>query len=176
MDNEPRLRYQNTASLVSRGLEVESTYRDLAGRAAYVNGALAFTGRNCLDSDGFGNLLLDAKKGNCDERQNAPVLTAQIGASSQLLMELFHLSTELSYISARGTQVPNETVPAYVGLNVIAYAPNVRGFDVTLGGRNLIGRETLPAQSDYNRSNPRVEVLSIPGAGREVFMRVGFKY
>jgi iron complex outermembrane receptor protein len=181
MDNEPRLRYQNTSSLVSRGLEVESTYRDLAGRAAYLNGALAFTGRNCLgignsSGDGFGNLFLDPEKGNCDARQNAPVLTAQMGVSSQLLMELFHLSTEVSYMSERGTQNPTKTVPAYVGLNVVAYAPNVRGFDVTLGGRNLLGRETVPAQSDYNRSNPRLEVLSIPGAGREVFMRVGFKY
>lgn len=181
MENEPRLRYQNTSSLVSRGVEIETTYRDLAGRAAYLNGALAFTGRNCLGTgndrgDGFGNLFLDAEKGNCDARQNAPVVTAQVGASSQLLMELFHLSTEVSYVSARGTQDPNQTVPAYVGLNVVAFAPNVRGFDVTLGGRNLIGREMVPAQSDYNRSNPRVEVLSIPGAGREVFMRVGFKY
>jgi hypothetical protein len=147
-----------------------------------LNGALAFTGRNCLGTgnssgDGFGNLFLDTQKGNCDPRENAPVLTAQLGVSSQLLMELFHLSTEVSYISSRGTQQDaNQTVPAYVGLNVVAFAPNVRGFDVTLGGRNLLGRETVPAQSDYNRSNPRVEVLSIPGAGREVFMRVGFKY
>jgi hypothetical protein len=182
MTNDPRIRYQNLSALVSRGIEVESSYRDLAGRAAYLNGALSFTGRNCLGTgpnhrgDGFGNLFLDPVKGNCDERQNAPVLVAQAGASSQLLMELFHLSAELSYISARGTQHMGETVPAYVGANLIAYAPNVRGFDVTIGGRNLIGREVVPAQSDYNRSNPRVEVLSVPGAGREVFMRLGFKY
>lgn len=179
MANEPRLRYQNIGGeLISRGLEVESSYRDLKGRTAYGNAAVSFTGRNCLGPTGFSNLLLDAdpSKGNCDARQNAPVFVAQLGVSSQLLMELFHLSGELQFMSERGTQVPEETVPAYVGANIVAYAPNVRGFDVTVGGRNLIGRELVPAQSDYNRSNPRVEVLSVPGAGREVFMRVGFKY
>jgi hypothetical protein len=41
-------------------------------------------------------------------------------------------------------------------------------------------REELPAQSDYNRSatsmTPRKEVLSVPGPGREVFMRMGYKF
>jgi len=176
MDNAPRLRYQNTATLVSRGLEVETSYRDLAGRTAYLNAALSFTGRNCLVSDGFDNLLLDAEKGNCDARQNAPVAVAQLGFSSQLLVKLFHLSAEGLFVSARGTQDADVTVPAFFGLNLIAYAPNIRGFDVTLGARNLLGREQVPAQSDYNRTSPRTEVLRVPGPGREVFMRMGYKF
>jgi len=56
------------------------------------------------------------------------------------------------------------------------YVPNFEGVDLTLGGRNLIGREILPAQSDYNRSMPTLDVLSIPGAGREVFMRAGYRF
>jgi outer membrane receptor protein involved in Fe transport len=174
--NEPRFRYQNTSALVSRGIEVESTYRDLEGRSAYFNGALAFTGRNCLGSDGFDNLLLDTQKGNCDERQNAPVAVAQLGLSSQLLVELFHLSGELLFVSSRGTQDPDENVPAYIGASVVAYAPSVYGFDITVGARNLLGREEVPAQSDYNRTNPRVEVLRVPGPGRELFMRMGYKF
>ena len=176
-DNDPRFRYQNTATLVSRGLEVESTYRDLSGRSAYFNAALAFTGRNCLDSNGFDNLFLDAEKGNCDERQNAPVLVTQLGVSSQLLAELFHLSAELSYVSSRGTQDPDITVDPFVGASVVAYAPDVRGVDVTIGARNLIMREEVPAQSEYNRIRlPRTEVLRVPGPGREIFMRMGYKF
>jgi iron complex outermembrane receptor protein len=176
VDNEPRLRYQNTATLVSRGVEIESTYRDLAGRSAYLNAAFAFTGRNCLDSNGFDNLLLDAEKGNCDARQNAPVIVAQAGLSSQLLLKLFHLSGELTYISARGTQDPDVSVPAFVGANVVAYAPNIQGIDVTLGVRNLLEREEVPAQSDYNRLMPRAEVLRVPGPGREIFLRMGYQF
>ncbi len=176
VENEPRLRYQNTATLVSRGVEVESTYRDLAGRSAYLNAAFAFTGRNCLDSNGFDNLLLDAETGNCDPRQNAPVVVAQAGLSSQLLLKLFHLSGELTYISERGTQDPDVSVPAFVGANVIAYAPNVQGIDVTLGVRNLLKREEVPAQSDYNRLMPRTEVLRVPGPGREIFLRMGYQF
>lgn len=174
--NETRLNYQNSATLVSRGLELEGAYRDLGGRSAYANAALAFTGRNCLESDGFDNLLLDAEKGNCDDRQNAPVVTAQVGASSQLLADLFHLSAEVMFISERGTQEPDEDVPAFVGLNVIAYAPRVKGADVTVGARNLIMREDVPAQSDYNRTSPRRPVLSVPGPGREVYVRVGYAF
>jgi len=174
--NDTRLRYQNLGTMVSRGVEVESTYRDLAGRSAYLNAALAFTARNCLASDGFDNLLLDPETGNCDARQNAPVVTAQLGVSSQLIAKLFHLSGELLFLSERGTQDPDVTVPAHVGVSVIAYAPNVRGMDLTLGARNLAGAEEVPAQSDYNRSDPRVDVLRVPGPGREVFFRMGYRF
>jgi outer membrane receptor protein involved in Fe transport len=192
IDNAIRYRYQNTRDLISRGIEIESTYRDLAGRAVYANATFAFTGRNCLADTGLTNITLDPalSKGNCDESQNSPTVVAQVGASTQRLFELFHLSAETVIISKRGTQRsdvltmdpedPDGTVPAFVGLNVIAYAPDVRGIDVTIGARNLLMREELPAQSDYNRSatsmSPRKEVLSVPGPGREVFMRMGYKF
>ncbi|HUS31865.1 MAG TPA: TonB-dependent receptor plug domain-containing protein [Kofleriaceae bacterium] len=190
IDNEIRLRYQNTRDLISRGVEIESTYRDLAGRSVYFNAAFSFTGRNCLEDTGVTNIMLDPKVGNCDEPQNSPVVVAQAGASSQRLFELFHLSAETTFISKRGTQRaealrvnpddPDGAVPAYVGLNVVAYAPDIRGIDVTIGARNLIMREEAPAQSDYNRAatamTPRIEVLRVPGPGREVFMRMGYKF
>ncbi|HUQ05990.1 MAG TPA: TonB-dependent receptor [Kofleriaceae bacterium] len=178
--NETRFQFQNLGTLVSRGLEVEATYRDLVGRSAYLNGALAFTGRNCLAAGGdtFSNLLLDAEKGNCDARQNAPVLTTQVGFSSQLIADMFHVSGELTYMSERGTQDLDENVPAFVGANVVVFLPDVNGFDVTVGARNLVMREEVPAQSDYNRSttSPRTEVLRIPGPGREVFARAGYRF
>jgi outer membrane receptor for ferrienterochelin and colicins len=178
--NETRFQFQNSGTFVSRGLEMEATYRDLIGRSAYLNGALAFTGRNCLDEGGdtFSNLFLDAEKGNCDARQNAPLITAQLGFSSQLIASYFHVSGELTYMSDRGTQDPDENVPAFVGANVVVYMPDVNGFDVTVGARNLVMREEVPAQSDYNRSTttPRTEVLRIPGPGREVFARAGYRF
>jgi outer membrane receptor for ferrienterochelin and colicins len=188
MDDAQRFRYQNEARLVSRGAELETTYRDVVGRAAYLNAALAFTGRNCIarGGDGFGNLSLDPAEGNCDRRVNAPVFVGKVGASSQLLMRTFHVSAELAYVSARGTQdVPGArttTVPGHAGLNLVWFAPHVRGFDVTIGARNLLGRERVPAQSDYNRINDPltiaddVTVMEVPGAGPEVFARMGYRF
>ncbi|MCA9679343.1 MAG: TonB-dependent receptor [Myxococcales bacterium] len=175
-DVAPRLAYQNTARLVSRGAEVEATYRDVAGRFLYGNAALAFTGRNCVVDDGIGNLTLDPDAGNCDPRLNAPVLVAKGGASSRLLWRRFYVSTELSVVSGRGTQDPDVVLPTYVGWNVVAFAPAIGGFDVTVGARNLLGRERVAAQSDYNRSDPRFLVLEIPGPGRELFVRAGRRF
>ena len=47
---------------------------------------------------------------------------------------------------------------------------------MTLAARNLLGRERVPAQADYDRSMPdRIEVLELPGPGRSIFLRVGFR-
>jgi outer membrane receptor protein involved in Fe transport len=172
--NDLRLRFQNGGPLVSRGVEVEASFRDVDGRSAYGAAAVALTGRNCLGDDGLGNLWLDPDAGNCDPRQNAPVVVAQLGASSHLLFDAFHASAEAQLVSARGTQDARASVPAHVGLHVVAYAPDVRGFDVTVGVRNLLGRERVPAQSEYNRTSPdALTVLEVPGPGRELFVRVG---
>ncbi|HTJ44837.1 MAG TPA: TonB-dependent receptor [Kofleriaceae bacterium] len=178
--NDLRLRYQNSGSLISRGVEVESSYRDVAGRYAYANAALSYTGRNCLGDTGLGNFTLDPSisKGNCDFRQNAPVFVGKAGLSSQILFDLFYASGELSYVSSRGTQDMSTTVPAYVGLDAIFYAPDVHGMDVTVGARNLLGAENVPAQSDYNRGSgaTEIQVLEVPGPGRMIFARVGYRF
>ncbi len=173
---QQRVQFQNIGALVSRGAELEATYRDVSGRAAYANLTGAFTGQNCFDGDGFANLLLDEDEGSCDPRVNSPTVVAKAGMSSQLIMELFHASGEVSFVSSRQTQDGDETLPAWVGLNLVAYLPDVKGFDVTVGARNLIGREHVPAQSEYNRSDPAVKVLEIPGPGRELFARLGRRF
>ena len=68
--------------------------------------------------------------------------------------------------------------PAWFGWNVIAYAPRVHGFDVTLGVRNLIGRrDKLPAPGDYDRSVPEEVVIPrIPGEAREYYLKLGYAY
>jgi outer membrane receptor for ferrienterochelin and colicins len=178
--NERRLRYQNTAEVISRGVELESSYRDVEGRFAYASVSVAKTAANCLGDTGFGNPLLDIAldKGNCEHQENAPELLAKLGGSSQLLMKLFYVSAELFYVGTRYNQnLDNDQVKAFVGANLAVYFPNVRGFDITVGGRNLAGRETVPAQSDYNRTSPsNIDVITIPGPGPEVFARVGYRF
>lgn len=177
---EPRVEFQNVAGGVfSRGVEVESSYRDVAGRSAYANVAYTRTAANCLDSTSIiSNPTLDTEKSNCDVFANAPQILAKVGASSQLLLETFHVSTEVSFISSRlpANLDEDEKVDPYVGWNVVWYAPNIRGFDVTVGGRNLLGQQDEPAQSVYNRSADDVDVLRVPGPGREIFARVGYRF
>jgi outer membrane receptor for ferrienterochelin and colicins len=177
--DERRLRYQNEAAIISRGLEVEGTYRDVAGRSAYGSVAYAVTGANCLGQVGvLTNPLLDraVRRGNCDAQENAPSLVAKLGLSSQRLLARFHLSTELSYLSSRLAQDRRTPIDPHLGWNLVAYAPDLRGLDVTVGLRNLLGREPVPAQVDYNRTDPNVDVLRVPGPGREVFARVGYRF
>jgi iron complex outermembrane receptor protein len=174
---EPRVQYQNEAGgAQSRGVELETSYRDVAGRAAYGNLTIARTAKNCLEERGiFDNPTLDVGTGNCDRLENAPVYLAKLGGSSQLLFKTFHLSTELSYLSSRVTSDRDERVDGYLGWNLVWYAPNVRGFDITIGGRNLLGRQEEPAQSVYDRSADDVDVLRVPGPGPEIFARVGYQ-
>jgi outer membrane receptor protein involved in Fe transport len=181
--NRRQIYFFNTASLVSRGAEVEAVYRDVAGNLGYANGALAVTGANCLGDDTLvGNPLLDTdvELGNCDEAENAPAVVLQAGVSSRLIKNLLHASTELAFVGSRGTQASAETVDAHLGWNVAVYFPNLRGLDLTLGARNLLGREDVPAQSDYNRTvvgrQGVLPVLTVPGPGRELFARLGYRF
>ncbi len=172
-----RFQFQNLGSLVSRGAEAEATYRDVEGRQAYANVTAALVGRNCIDGDTIvNNPFLDVNTGNCEAKQNAPSIVAKLGASSQLIADLLHVSGELAFVSARGTRDEDEPVPAWVGLNVTTYFPDVKGFDITVGGRNLIAREHVPAQAEYDSAPGATDVLEIPGPGREVFARVGRKF
>ncbi|MNC94611.1 hypothetical protein D3C83_115050 [compost metagenome] len=64
---------------------------------------------------------------------------------------------------------------AFLGLSLAAYVPDVKGFDVTVGVRNLLGtREDVPAPEDFDRDSTSVFIL--PGEGREVYARLGYRY
>jgi hypothetical protein len=56
--------------------------------------------------------------------------------------------------------------------------PGLRGFDVTAGVRNLIGkRDLMPAPGDYDRTQPAVlTVPRVPGEGRELYVKLGYAY
>ena len=73
---------------------------------------------------------------------------------------------------------PSPESPTYVGWNWTIYVPNLRGFDLTAGVRNVIGtREQVPAPGDYDRSLPDVlTVPRVPGEGRELYVKLGYSY
>ena len=177
---ESRIQFQNASrGVFSRGVELETSYRDVAGRAAYGNVSYTKTVANCLDPTNIlANPTLDSDKSNCDLLANAPQILAKLGVSSQLLLDEFHVSTELSFLSTRlpSNLDEDEKIDAYVGWNLVWYAPDIRGFDVTIGARNLLGQQDEPAQSVYNREADNVDVLRVPGPGREIFARVGYRF
>ena len=77
-----------------------------------------------------------------------------------------------------GTASPDS--PAWYGLERRrSTCPDVDGFDVTAGVRNIIGtRDLMPAPADYDRFMvpTSVTVARIPGEGRELFLKLGYSY
>jgi outer membrane receptor for ferrienterochelin and colicins len=155
-----RLQFVNRGEATSTGVELEVSYRDTAGWYGFAGGAVM----RVRDED--------------DERvEGAPAVTASAGVSTPRLYGLGHLSTELVIVGPRTTRDPGVRADAFVGWNAAIYLPELRGFDVTIGARNLIGRrEQVPAQEDYDRQDPMTIVPVLPGEGREVYARIGYKF
>ena len=167
------LQFQNIGRFVSMGVEAEATYRNSAGWYAFGGACLARVGA----SEGAG---AEVEYG---EVADAAPITATAGISTPRLFDRVHVSTELTVIGRRPTRPaldgsPSPDSPAWFGWALTLYAPNIRGFDVTIGARNLIGkRNLLPAPGDYDRSVPEAVVIPrIPGEGRELFAKVGYSY
>jgi len=165
-----RLQYKNIfQGLRSRGVEVETSYRDTRGWLGFANATFAQVRKG---------------PGSATETEvvNSPELTANLGVSTPpVILARAHVSTELSFLSSRHTREyftrRNSYVDAeaFVRWNLVVYVPNLDGFDVTVGVRNILGvREQIPAQSDYDRSG--ASTYLVPGAGRELFARVGYRY
>jgi iron complex outermembrane receptor protein len=151
--------FQNVATIRSRGVEAEATYRDARGLYGFASATVAVVERD----------------GSTDAALNAPTWVLTAGLSSPALFDVVHLSGELEAVGARRTRDPTHDSPAHVGLNLALYLPAWRGLDVTVGLRNLLGtREEVPAQGDYDRVDGTVQVPLIPGEGREVYARVGY--
>ncbi len=164
-----RLQYKNIfLGLRSRGVEVETSYRDTSGWLGFANAT-------------FSQVRKDPDR-TATEVVNSPAVTANLGVSSPLLLGRAHVSTELSFLSARHTREllarRNNYVDAeaFLRWNLVVYVPGVDGFDITIGVRNILGvREQIPAQSDYDRAGG-VNTYLVPGAGRELYARVGYRY
>jgi outer membrane receptor protein involved in Fe transport len=159
-----RLQYQNLAALRSLGVEVEASYRDTTGWFAFAGGAWAQVRRNVIETP-----------------PNAPELTAAGGISTPSLFGHVHVSAQGTYLGSRLTRDEEIEAAPWLGLDVTLFAPSIRGFDLSVGARNLIGtRVEVVAQDDYDRPSqgslgePPTEVLIVPGTGRELFVRLGY--
>ncbi len=166
------LQFQNVTRYVSAGVEAEGAYRTSSGWYAFGGAAYA----RVATEDDAGSLVGDVVP-------NAPTITASGGVSTPLLFGYAHLSSELSVIGERPTRAdengdPSVRSPAWFGWNWTIYVPNLRGFDLTAGVRNLIGtRDQIPAPGDYDRSQPDVlTVPRVPGEGRELYVKLGYSY
>ncbi len=163
--------HQNTTRYVSRGVEAEASYRNSRGWYAFGGGALAQVG---IESGMVGLAY--------GEAPNAPLVSAGAGVSTPKLGKLAHVSLEGIFLGPRPTRAdidgnPSPNAPAWLGLNLTIYAPNVKGFDFTAGARNLIGtRDQMPAPPDYDRSDPALVIPRVPGEGREIYVKVGYSY
>ncbi|MEJ7599791.1 MAG: hypothetical protein WKG01_17935 [Kofleriaceae bacterium] len=80
--------------------------------------------------------------------------------------------------AADGTASPAS--PAWLGLDATVYVPDVRGFELTAGVRNILGtRDLLPAPGDYDRfGDPALPLVvpRIPGEGRELYVKLGYAF
>ena len=172
-DNQSLLQFQNVGRFVTQGVEAEASYRTATGWYGFAGAAYARVGSS--EEPGMAVAYGDVVDA-------APIMAA-LGASTPRLWDYAHLSTELNLIGVRPTRAAvdgsdSPDSPTWFGVNLVLYAPNIRGFDATLGVRNLIGkRDQLPAPGDYDRSNPAdVVIPRIPGEGRELYLRVGYAY
>ena len=166
------LQFQNIGRFVSEGVESEFSYRNSQGWYGF--------GGACFAHVGSANETSMLEYGNVAD---SAAITASAGISTPRIRDIAHLSTELTLLGRRPTRpaLDGSESPAaepWLGWSVIVYAPNLAGFDITVGARNLIGRRDLiPAPGDYDRSKPvEVVIPRIPAEGRELFVKVGYSY
>jgi iron complex outermembrane receptor protein len=167
--------FQNVGELVTRGVEAELSYRNSSGWYGFGGAAYSDVGGTTGDDPTvvYGSV------------PDAPQWTAAGGVSTPKLFGYAHLSTELIAIGERPTRTNintsevEATSPAWFDWNATVYIPNVRGFDITAGVRNIIGKRNLvPTSGDYDRTNddPGTTIPRVPGEGREVYVKVGYSY
>lgn len=163
--NDPRLQqFQNAARFVTMGVEAEASYRTSGGWYGF--GGMTYS-RVGAAKDTTSDLTFG-------DVPNAPPVVAAAGVSTPLVLERAHVSTEVAYVGERPTRDDDVTAPAWLGVNATIYAPNIKGFDVTAGVRNLIGkRNRVVTSGDYDRG---VTIPTIPGEGRELYVKVGYNY
>ncbi|CAN5314826.1 hypothetical protein BH11MYX1_BH11MYX1_56470 [soil metagenome] len=169
---ENLIAFKNVGRIVTAGLEAEASYRNSSGWYGFAGGAYARVG----SAEGNGGLTYSVV--------NAPTFTAAGGISTPKIYGVAHLSTQLTFISERLTRdamdgTPSASTPAWLGLDAVLYVPDLGGFDLTGGVRNLIGtRDLAPAPADYDRymAPNTVTVPRVPGEGREIFLKLGYSY
>jgi outer membrane receptor for ferrienterochelin and colicins len=157
-----RLQFQNATSGRVVGAELEGSYRNLAGWYGFAGAALH-------------RVRADEEGGGTSAPPNAPLATASLGASTPLLFDLGHVSTEVVFVSERKTRDESFTADPVVRWNATIHVPDLRGFDLTIGVRNLLGiREEVPLSEDYDRGEDILPWIS--GESRELYARLGHSF
>ncbi len=169
-----RLQFQNVGRYVTVGVEAEGSYRTSGGWYGF--GGLAYAKVGNEESGAgiqYGGVV------------NAPKVTASGGLSSPKLFDLLHVSGQAVFVSHREVRPDHdgnlvEGSPWWIGLDLCLYVPNLRGFDVTAGARNLRNkRDRFAAPDDFDRfpeTMPSVYIARLPGEGRELYLKVGYSY
>ena len=181
--NPALLQFQNVGQFVSDGIEAEGSYRTSSGWYGFGGGTYSHVG--CAQCGAF-QTDPAATSVQYGYVPNAPAVVASAGVSTPKLWGKAHVSTELVYIGERATRpgtdtagnlVDSPTSPAWLGWNWTVYAPDIRGVDITAGVRNLLGvRDHVVAPGDYDRTNTGTLVPYVPGEGREIYVKVGYRY
>ncbi len=174
VDGMELLQFQNIGRYQTRGVEGEFSYRDSRGWYGFGGVAVNQVGTEVTDE------MTGATSLEFGVVVNAPEVTAAGGISTPKLFGYAHLGLEGQLISRRNTRAADVTSPPWFGLNATLYFPSVRGFDITAGARNLIGKRDLtPAPDDYDRfPDPMTTIVvpRLPAEGREVYVKVGYSY
>jgi len=171
------LQFQNAARFISMGIEAEGSYRTSQGWYAFAGATYSRVG---AAEDPTAELTYG-------DVPNAPALVGSFGVSTPKLFDRVHVSAELLYIGERPTRPDTDSgdpltpSPPWAGLNLAFYAPNISGFDITAGVRNLIGiRDHVVAAGDFDRYDETTMTTTtvpyIPGEGRELYVKVGYSY
>ncbi len=162
------LQFANTGALTSTGVEVEASYRDADGWLAFGGGS--YTRVRAETRDGTGATTTTTATG-------APTWTGSGGVSTPLIARRFHVSTEVQVIGPRSSRAPGERTRTWIGWNAVLYLPSWHGLDATVGARNLLGiRADVPAPEDFDRPSADLTIGILPGEGRELYARLGYRY
>jgi iron complex outermembrane receptor protein len=170
-----QLQFQNADRFVTRGIEAEASYRNAQGWYGFGGASFQQVGAETGMGLEFGDV------------PNAPAITGAVGVSTPKLGGHVHVSTEAMFIGERPTRPDVDTgaaldpSPAWLGWNANVYVPDLKGFDVTAGVRNIIGkRDRVVAPGDYDRFDEATmsttTIPLVPGEGREVYVKVGYRY
>ncbi|HVV84971.1 MAG TPA: TonB-dependent receptor, partial [Kofleriaceae bacterium] len=167
--------FANDGAATSTGVEVEASYRDPDGWLAFGGGSYSRVTELQLDDaggdgDGQGMTTRITAIGS-------PAWVGSGGVSTPLLFGRFHLSSEVQVIGSRSTRVDGERTKAWLGWNAVAYLPGWHGIDATLAVRNILGvRQEVPAPEDFDRPTEDLTIGLLPGEGRELYARLGYRY
>lgn len=184
--NPNLLQFQNVGRYVSQGVELEGSYRTASGWYGFAGGTYADVGCAACGAYQADPTATGVQSGHVPD---APALVAAGGISTPKLGGLGFVSTELQYVGQRATRpdsdasgklIESPASPAWLGWNWAVYLPDLHGYDLTLGVRNLLGtRDHVVAPGDYDRLDAMGNltlVPYVPGEGREVYAKVGYRY